>query len=720
MDRRANSDDLCFLPDEKFDFDVSLSPASFKGDEDEDEVFVGPVGHKESCVSVGVASWSQLTGDQLEFVCQEAQRLANQLQNGELRRDEAAAHKAIDITAEGEEFVQDSDAKLHALCPSAAAVSPIKRQTFCVQDSPLKQLPPAVQQRLLRTHSARTAPPVRPANGASSTRPANGASSTRPANGAPSTRPANGAPSSRRSSSTSFARPAASSRLNTSSPMAAVRAGLRGKATLGVGAVLPNRPTAPTTSCLDGRSTAEKTRLQPPNRVGGVRRRSPASRPSGRAESSEEPVSDSASVASDISDSSLNSSVQGKHALAPPTQAAGRKLSGVKTPVLQGRRVTDRKNTSSSSSSMSSFNSSMSVSPAKGKLNSSLSASVGPAPSSVSRPVNGPRPRRSALDSTSDPACSASSRRSLSAQVRKTHEVERVKAVKATPLKRAEATPLQPTSAKKAVIPSSASSRPQVALKVKSKPEALITPTAAGADDASKMVKPKRLMSAGSVDRFPQKSSSGPLTPSSGSCRSLQVRPRRPSALPTPVKRRMSSIPVATPTKQIQPLAARTSPGADSTPGSALTRRQRSLSPAPTGSQEVEPIDAPDIQPFCLEEEEEPPAAPPCSPTQPEELEEKNSGTGGQEEVESNKNLMELEPVEDSNKTHEVLLLDLPAPALQPQEKLLIDLTNTPDLIRTSNKSCTSSQLIDLSSPLIKWSPEDRRENVAPLINLSF
>lgn len=91
----------------------------------------------------------------------------------------------------------------------------------------------------------------------------------------------------------------------------------------------------------------------------------------------------------------------------------------------------------------------------------------------------------------------------------------------------------------------------------------------------------------------------------------------------------------------------------------------------------------------------------------------------------------------------QVLLLDLPAPTLQPQEKLLIDLSNTPSLIRTSNKSCTGAQvnrparipasenvsgrspllfpqLIDLSSPLIKWSPENKSENTAPLINLSF
>lgn len=36
------------------------------------------------------------------------------------------------------------------------------------------------------------------------------------------------------------------------------------------------------------------------------------------------------------------------------------------------------------------------------------------------------------------------------------------------------------------------------------------------------------------------------------------------------------------------------------------------------------------------------------------------------------------------------------------------------------HKPVLFQQLIDLSSPLIKWSPEDKRENNAPLINLSF
>ncbi|CAF92212.1 unnamed protein product [Tetraodon nigroviridis] len=50
-----------------------------------------------------------------------------------------------------EEFVQDSGAKLNVFEQSNRVLSPIKRETFCVQDSPLKQLPPAIQQRLLRS-----------------------------------------------------------------------------------------------------------------------------------------------------------------------------------------------------------------------------------------------------------------------------------------------------------------------------------------------------------------------------------------------------------------------------------------------------------------------------------------------------------------------------------------------------------------------------------------
>uniref|UniRef100_A0A3B4FXA8 G2 and S phase-expressed protein 1 N-terminal domain-containing protein n=1 Tax=Pundamilia nyererei TaxID=303518 RepID=A0A3B4FXA8_9CICH len=117
--------DVFFLPDEKFDFDVSLSP-----------------------VLPGVQSrtfllFPPLTGEQLEAVCQEAHRLASQLQS-------TVSHD------------ENRD----------ATISPNKRQTFCVQDSPLKQLPPVIQRQLQRGSGSSITSSIRPTiTPASSTRP---------------------------------------------------------------------------------------------------------------------------------------------------------------------------------------------------------------------------------------------------------------------------------------------------------------------------------------------------------------------------------------------------------------------------------------------------------------------------------------------------------------------------------------------------------------------
>lgn len=244
---------------------------------------MGPLSHKERCVSVNVASqlegsgvrasWSPLTGDQLEAVCQEAHKLADQLQSGELSRPHSEDDMTTDTTTDREEFVQDTKTKLDVLGQTVSVLSPIKRETFCVQDSPMKQLPPAVQRRLLRGTSTNAASSTRPASSASSTRhsSATTASSTRRASVSSSTRhvsatttsstqPASAASSTRR----------ASVRLGTSSPVTGVKAqprtGLRGKAALAV--VLPSKPAAPTTSCSASKSRVEKTRLQPPTKVG--------------------------------------------------------------------------------------------------------------------------------------------------------------------------------------------------------------------------------------------------------------------------------------------------------------------------------------------------------------------------------------------------------------------------------------------------------------------
>ncbi|XP_037836537.1 G2 and S phase-expressed protein 1 isoform X2 [Kryptolebias marmoratus] len=533
MDSGAKGD-LCLLQDEKFDFNVSLSPASSKGDDTEDEVFVRPFSHKERCASVDVtsqfeeyssslrASWSPLTGDQLEAVCQEAHRLANQLQNEEppCEDSQTATDTNTETLTVRDEFVQDTGAKLGMLGHSACVLSPIKRQTFCVQDSPMKQLPPAIQRHLLRGSSSRTA------------------SSTRPT------------PTGRLSTS----RPAV--RAKTQS-----RTSLRGKATLGVASVLPSKPIAPTTSCSVSKSKTEKTRLQPPSKTTRFLKQSTSIRPSNRTESSEDLLSDSASVASDMSDSSINSSLLGKRTLAPPTKSVEAiNHSSVNASPLPSRRVMDRKNTSSSSSSVSSFNSSLSLSPAQGKLNSSLNrslgSSTGPAPSSISRlaKTSQSRPRCSTVYTAVEAASSSTSRRSVSIHAKKLSEGERGRATSSTPLKRAQTTPLQPTPPKRRLertssVATTGSGRLQNGVKTKPKPETPVftTPSSAGKGvyhaDGFKMLKPKRFMSTGSTDSLLQKPLAGPLMASVSSCRTLQALSPRLSALPTPVKHRTSAIP---------------------------------------------------------------------------------------------------------------------------------------------------------------------------------
>ncbi|XP_035769519.1 G2 and S phase-expressed protein 1 isoform X4 [Neolamprologus brichardi] len=590
----------------------------------------------------------------------------------------------MDTMTEQEEFVEDAETRLGLLAQTTSGVSPNKRQTFCVQDSPLKQLPPVIQRQLQRGSGSSITSSIRP--------------TITPA---------------------SSIRPTSKSRLSTCSPViqpkAQPRTALRGKSALGVAVVLPSKPTIPVTSCSTNKSRVEKTKLQPPNRAVGSWRQSPSSCPPKRAESSEDLLSDSASVASDISDSSLNSSLLGKRTLPRPTkvkQSGVRNLSGGKAQPLQTRR----KNTSSSSSSVSSFNSSISLSPAKGKvkstLNGNLSSSTGPAPRNVNSLS---RPRRSTIYSAAESVSStAAGRRSISTQAKKLSEAESGNDAKSTPHRRAEATPPK----RPASNLTTSTSRLQSGPKAKSKPEAVVLPTPSTggkgvhhANDVSKALKPKRLMSLNGMDSLPQKPSAGPLTPSAITCKSLQMKPRRPSALPTPVRRKASLIPSPTP----KPPAL-----SDSVPTSYT--KQHSCSPTLTNAQEEEEeelVDAPEIQPFCLEDD--PPTTTPSNSQQTDQSEPMDPGAQILDESVPNENLIELELKEDSNsKTQEVLLLDLPPPTLPPQEKLLIDLTNTPDLIRTNNKTCSAAQLIDLSSPLIKWSPEDKTENNAPLINLSF
>ncbi|KAI1882277.1 hypothetical protein AGOR_G00249020 [Albula goreensis] len=796
--------DFVSLAEEKFDFDLPLSPASEKGsEEEEDEVFLGPVGHKEKCISVGIengikevssassgpllslelGSWSPLTGDKFDQIIQEANLLAQEIEKNVgdqpvTREDSKTA--AQDKQAEC--FVEDSSSKLSALSQQPGSlVSPIKRETFCIQDSPMKQLPPAIQQRILKT---------------------------------------GGVPSPGRSTAQKSVRNPSSLKSTQSSVQP--RVALRGKATLSCGrGLLPSRPSVPGVT----QPSAAKSRLAPPDKGRAGRKHSPLGRTLSSAGSSEDLLSDTASVASDISDSSFNTSLPGRRGLTAPSKAGLRAPPAMKAPPLQGRRVVDRRtNTSSSSSSVSSLNSSLSISPlGKGKFNTSLSSvtqsgTKSRGPNSMSRLSN------SVAASTKSRAPSAPSaapepvragKQLSSAQGKKPAEPQ-ARLGKSTPIKRPDPGPSNHTPAKRPAqravsvpsIPAASAAKTSGATKSSNpKPKAFVAPTPTNqvkgprrsevpSPDLSRIMKPKRFASASSTEGLHQKA--GVPAPEAHQTPTISGKSgllRRSSALPTPVNRRISGIPMMTPKgvkmgqnteKSDLPASARKI--SQGSPIQVKVIQRPSTSDPKTGSGE-EPSGPAMVQPcslvFSLEDESEGtpmsvllPSTPELTPQHAAEhpaehsLQDQNtseSSTGDlntpetstedhttpetstdnhttpevtenlispefstekENTVEPNTEKRGLpsseEPQNQESKTpenKEILLVDAPAPVLKTEERLLIDLSNTPDLMRSMPLKPTGDQLIDLSSPLITWSPIDKKENIPdspPLINLSF
>ncbi|KAM6302805.1 G2 and S phase-expressed protein 1 isoform 2-T2 [Podargus strigoides] len=158
--RMSNVSDSPLLTDEQFDFDLSLSPASGK----EDEVFVGPLGHKEKCIAVNIEEkisaeeksvpashdevmWSPLTGDKFVEIFKEAHLLALQIETAKkneqakISQSEECGNKII------EKFMEDSNSNLKIPMNQNIEQNPraVRRETYCVQDSAACQLPPCFQ-----------------------------------------------------------------------------------------------------------------------------------------------------------------------------------------------------------------------------------------------------------------------------------------------------------------------------------------------------------------------------------------------------------------------------------------------------------------------------------------------------------------------------------------------------------------------------------------------
>ncbi|TRY56116.1 hypothetical protein DNTS_015246 [Danionella cerebrum] len=629
------------LADEKFDFDISLSPGSCNGDiEVEDEVFMGPVGHKEKCISHGVEShmkesissrpslgeepsWSPLSGEKFEEICKEAQLLVSHI---EQTTTDSAAENRVEPpcrTLVTEIFENDSAAKLSMFSKPADNLSPIKRETFLVQDSPMKLLPPAIQKRMMKT---------------------------------------NGTPG--------FGKP----RLSTSSPVrpavAQSKMASRSKALLGNSGVLPSKPIPQVNLRLSSStkppSATIKAALPPPRRNNFSLKRSPSSRNTSRNGSSEDLLSDTTtSVASDVSDSSFNTSLPGRASIPARSKTELRAPSAIKAPSRQNSKVVDRRrNTSSSSSSVSSINSSMTVSPGnKAKLNSSLNSSTSSVSARSQSMSRLPNSSRKSSVITHNPESGVNRRSSVSTQGRRTSELM-PRPVKATPVKKTE-TPVTPqlqTPAKMGSVPRGnhklkllVAPTPINNLKGVRKSETSVSP------EVPRFMKPKRILTtACSVDSDDTKGNEGQ--------EDAELSKEEPC------------------------------PPAELQPCSLLFNAEAELEEPPA----CEPAGV-----------ETPPESQSCDPEFPQ--------IDVQTVVEFQKQLLQKNP--EKSLVNEVLLVDAPAPAPHVSEKLLIDLSNTPDLIKTSSAKPWGEQLIDLSSPLIKWSPEDRSENtenVAPLIDLSF
>ncbi|KAM5251126.1 G2 and S phase-expressed protein 1 isoform 3-T3 [Hipposideros larvatus] len=156
-------DDVLLLADEKFDFDLSLSSLSANED---DEVFFGPVGHKERCIATSLElnnqipaepllpasechfRWSPLTGEKFVEVYKEAHLLALQIQSNS-RSEAAPAARPEDLWSQGvERFIQESKLKMHLFDKeNDMKKSPrsLKRETYYLADSPLGPPPSGIQ-----------------------------------------------------------------------------------------------------------------------------------------------------------------------------------------------------------------------------------------------------------------------------------------------------------------------------------------------------------------------------------------------------------------------------------------------------------------------------------------------------------------------------------------------------------------------------------------------
>ncbi|KAM3924774.1 G2 and S phase-expressed protein 1 [Leptodactylus fuscus] len=700
------------LTDEKFDFDISLSPTSAKEDNEDcdDEVFIGPVGHKEKCITAVLKSpsseesvsplttdrlaWSPLSGDKFVEIFKEAHLLALQLEcfaNDDQKKEEPAQTVPNPSV---ETFVQESKSKLN-LFDSFNEVTKtpvaIKRETYCIQDSPFHQLPPSVQQRLAPNKKTESLCGPESQNLSSPLK----------------------VPKLVKSHSSS---PLAQ---KTKAPQVK-SGGLSATSGKSVSKLQPMK--APAVLTKNNRLAVEKPKAV---KTSPARKKNLSSMGS-----TEDLLSDKSSIASDVSDSSFNTSIVGpsKRTLPVPNKL-GLSKAQFKTP---STTVGVRRNTSSSSSSHSSMNaslnSSLSFSPpaVTAKLNSSINTSVNTLVTSsrlkpntnrlaLVRPIGG---LGSSLKNPTDlsrsnlkPGTEAKPFGNKPASVSITQQhTPSGKIHRQTSAPNLQRLP-PPTKTESAVKGTIAKPQARVMptptnrLKLPQKQEGLSPDRAIG-----KSIKPTRLLSCGEIgsgiaQSTPLGATKGIATNSNIAFRSISATPnsKQVSSLPTPVSRRTSGL--VTPRTIPRPISSLR-------PVTDVQASTRSVIKFSAGSAESE-----------LEKTEV--AKSPCSPIEEDHAAASTICCSLNFSPESKPEI--VAPSEEkqtvNEKPSEVLLIDIEVdkanmkvrkPSSDTESQPLIDLSNTPEFNKrlVPLKPANIGQLIDLSSPLIKLSPTGDKENI--------
>ncbi|XP_012656693.1 G2 and S phase-expressed protein 1 [Otolemur garnettii] len=140
-------EDIRLLADEKFDFDLSLSSSSANED---DEVFFGPIGHKERCIAASLElnsqrpesrfPWSPLAGEKFVEVYKEAHLLALQIESSSRNKVAQAAAPQDPCSQDAEWFIQESKSKINLFeKEKEMKKSPksLKRETYYLSESPI-------------------------------------------------------------------------------------------------------------------------------------------------------------------------------------------------------------------------------------------------------------------------------------------------------------------------------------------------------------------------------------------------------------------------------------------------------------------------------------------------------------------------------------------------------------------------------------------------------